>query len=110
CTGAIIQRYLGKLSGPLLDRIDLHIEVPAGPYQELRGKDGGVSSAAMRERVCAARDLQQRRGYYNAHIPAGELRKLCELDAAGERTPEKAGGRGGRGAGGADWVFEGGRN
>src|SRR5690242_12455445 len=69
CTGAIIQRYLGKLSGPLLDRIDLHIEVPAVPYQELRGKDGGVSSAVMRERVCAARDLQQRRGYYNAHIP-----------------------------------------
>ena len=90
CTGAIIQRYLGKLSGPLLDRIDLHIEVPAVPYQELRGKDGGVSSAAMRERVCAARDLQQRRGYYNAHIPAGELRKLCELDAAGERTLEMA--------------------
>src|SRR5216684_2963488 len=90
CTGAIIQRYLGKLSGPLLDRIDLHIEVPAVPYQELRGKDGGVSSAAMRERVCAARDLQQRRGYYNAHIPAGELRRLCELDAAGERTLEMA--------------------
>jgi magnesium chelatase family protein len=90
CTGAIIQRYLGKLSGPLLDRIDLHIEVPAVPYQELRGKDGGVSSAVMRERVCAARDLQQRRGYYNAHIPAGELRKLCELDAAGERTLEMA--------------------
>ena len=90
CTGAIIQRYLGKLSGPLLDRIDLHIEVPAVPYQELRGKDGGVSSAAMRERVCAARDLQQSRGYYNAHIPAGELRKLCELDAAGERTLEMA--------------------
>ena len=90
CTGAIIQRYLGKLSGPLLDRIDLHIEVPAVPYQELRGKNGGVSSAAMRERVCAARDLQQSRGYYNAHIPAGELRKLCELDAAGERTLEMA--------------------
>jgi magnesium chelatase family protein len=90
CTGAIIQRYLGKLSGPLLDRIDLHIEVPAVPYQELRGKNGGVSSAAMRERVCAARDLQQSRGYYNAHIPAGELRKLCELDAAGERTLEIA--------------------
>jgi magnesium chelatase family protein len=90
CTGAIIQRYLGKLSGPLLDRIDLHIEVPAVPYQELRGKNGGISSAVMRERVCAARDLQQSRGYYNAHIPAGELRRLCELDAAGERTLEMA--------------------
>src|SRR5882672_3835005 len=90
CTGAIIQRYLAKLSGPLLDRIDLHIEVPAVPYQELRGKDGGVTSADMRERVCAARELQQKRGYYNAHIPEGELRKLCELDAAGERTLEMA--------------------
>ena len=90
CTGAIIQRYMGKLSGPLLDRIDLHIEVPAVPYQELRGKDAQVSSGEMRERVCAARELQQSRGYYNAHIPAGELRKLCELDAAGERTLEMA--------------------
>jgi magnesium chelatase family protein len=90
CTGAIIQRYLGKLSGPLLDRIDLHVEVPAVPYQELRGKDSVVTSADMRERVCAARDLQQNRGYYNAHIPEGELRKLCELDAAGERTLEMA--------------------
>jgi magnesium chelatase family protein len=90
CTGAMIQRYLGKLSGPLLDRIDLHIEVPAVPYQELRGKDSVVTSADMRERVCAARDLQQKRGYYNAHIPEGELRKLCELDAAGERTLELA--------------------
>ena len=44
CTGGIIQRYLGKISGPLLDRIDLHIEVPAVPYQELRGKDDGASS------------------------------------------------------------------
>lgn len=90
CTGAIIQRYLGKLSGPLLDRIDLHIEVPSVPYQELRGKDGGMSSVHMRERVCTARELQQNRGYYNAHIPARELRKLCELDAAGERTLEMA--------------------
>jgi magnesium chelatase family protein len=90
CTGAIIQRYLGKLSGPLLDRIDLHIEVPAVPYQELRGKDGGVSSAEMRERVCATRAIQQARGYYNAHIPASDLRRLCELDAAGERTLEMA--------------------
>ena len=93
CTGAIIQRYLSKLSGPLLDRIDLHIEVPSVPYQELRGpagsgKNTGVSSAQMRERVCAARAVQQKRGYYNAHIPARDLRKLCELDAAGERTLE----------------------
>ena len=90
CTGAIIQRYLSKISGPLLDRIDLHIEVPAVPYQELRGRDEGASSTAMRARVAAARDIQQRRGFYNAHIPPRHLRKLCALDEAGERTLEMA--------------------
>jgi len=90
CTGAMIQRYLGKLSGPLLDRIDLHIEVPAVPYQELRGRDSGASSAEMRQRVCAARELQRSRGFYNADIPVNQLRKLCELDPAGERTLEMA--------------------
>jgi transposase len=48
------------VSGPLLDRIDLHIEVPAVPYKELRGRDHGVTSEQMRQRVAAARDLQQR--------------------------------------------------
>ncbi len=90
CTGAIIQRYMSKLSGPLLDRIDLHIEVPAVPYRELREKNGGVASSEMRQRVEEARELQRQRGFYNAHIPSRVLRKLCELDAAGERTLEMA--------------------
>ena len=90
CTGAIIQRYLGKVSGPLLDRIDLHIEVPAVAYQELRGSQQGQRSAEMRERVEAARRIQSERGFYNAHVPARELRKLCALDDAGERTLEMA--------------------
>jgi magnesium chelatase family protein len=95
CTGGIIARYLAKLSGPLLDRIDLHIEVPAVPYQELRAKNTNspaspVSTAQMRERVCAAREIQYRRGFYNSLIPSRELQKLCELDAAGERTLEMA--------------------
>ena len=51
CTGGIIQRYLGKICGPLLDRIDLHIEVPAVAYKELRGDDTGVTSAEIRARV-----------------------------------------------------------
>ena len=59
CTGAIIQRYLSKVSGPLLDRIDLHVEVPAVAYKELRGKDHGTSSAEMRARVEAARAIQR---------------------------------------------------
>jgi magnesium chelatase family protein len=90
CTGAQIQQYLGKISGPLLDRIDLHVEVPAVPYQELRGNDSGATSAEIRQRVVAARGIQHRRGFYNAHIPVGQLRKLCALDAAGERTLEMA--------------------
>jgi magnesium chelatase family protein len=90
CTGAMIQRYLGRISGPLLDRIDLHIEVPAVPYRELRGKDEGVSSAEIRGRVERARARQQARGFYNSRIPVRELRKLCTLDDAGERTLEMA--------------------
>jgi len=90
CTGAMIQRYLGKISGPLLDRIDLHIEVPAVPYQELRGTNTGSSSAEIAERVKRARAVATARGFYNAQIPARQLRKLCALDAAGERTLEMA--------------------
>jgi magnesium chelatase family protein len=90
CTGAIIQRYLSKVSGPLLDRIDLHIEVPAVAYKELRGKDTGVTSADMRARVEAARAIQHRRGFYNARIPSRLLRNICALDEAGERTLEMA--------------------
>jgi len=90
CTPGEIQRYLGKISGPLLDRIDLHIEVPAVPYKELRGKDGGTTSAEMRSRVQAARGIQQQRGFYNAQIPHASLRTLCALDESGERTLEMA--------------------
>jgi magnesium chelatase family protein len=90
CTGAIIQRYLSKVSGPLLDRIDLHVEVPAVPYKELRAKDSGTGSAEMRARVETARATQRDRGFYNAHIPARLLRKFCALDEAGERTLEMA--------------------
>jgi magnesium chelatase family protein len=90
CTGGIIQRYLAKISGPLLDRIDLHVEVPAVPYQELRGKDEGVTSAHIAAKVEAARVIQHARGFYNAHIPVRVLRSLCTLDDAGERTLEMA--------------------
>lgn len=90
CTGGIIQRYLGKISGPLLDRIDLHIEVPAVAYRELRGGDGGSTSAEIGARVQQARAVQSARGFYNAHIPVRQLRKLCALDEAGERTLEMA--------------------
>ena len=90
CTPAIIQRYLGKISGPLLDRIDLHVEVPAVAYKEMRGEAQGATSAQMRERIGRARAAQQARGYINSELPPSLVRKLCQLDDAGERTLELA--------------------
>jgi magnesium chelatase family protein len=90
CTPGIIQRYLAKVSGPLLDRIDMHIEVPAVPYKELRGKTDGTPSAEIRQRVEDARETQRRRGFYNSQIPHAQLRTLCALDESGERTLEMA--------------------
>jgi len=90
CTGAEVQRYLGKISGPLLDRIDLHIEVPAVAYKDLRSKQNGITSDEMRARVIEARRLQHERGYYNSEIPAPFVRRYCTLDEAGEQTLEMA--------------------
>src|SRR5207253_8016320 len=69
CTPGQIQQYLGKISGPLLDRIDIHVEVPAVPYKELRGTSSAESSSAIRARIERARAVQQARGYYNARMP-----------------------------------------
>ncbi len=90
CTPAIIQRYLGKISGPLLDRIDIQIEVPAVPYRELRAGEEAVSSADMRARAEEAAATQQKRGYSNSRMPTRAIRKDCALDETGERTLELA--------------------
>jgi magnesium chelatase family protein len=90
CTGAEVQRYLGKISGPLLDRIDIHVEVPAVPFKELRGEAAVDSSADICARVQTARRVQRARGHYNSRMPAPLVRKLCALDDAGERTLEMA--------------------
>ena len=90
CTPGIIQRYLGKISGPLLDRIDIHLEVPAVAYKELRGDHAGEGSAEIRRRVERVRAAQKARGYYNARLPSRLIRKHCVLDDAGERTLEMA--------------------
>ncbi len=90
CTPAIIQRYLGKISGPLLDRIDIQVEVPAVPYKELRGGEVTENSADMRARVERAREVQQVRGCTNARMPSRLIRQQCALDATGERTLEMA--------------------
>ena len=90
CTPATIQRYLGRISGPLLDRIDIHIEVPAVPYKELRSEASVENSATLRGRVAFARNKQAQRGCNNSALPPRVLRELCKLDPAGERTMELA--------------------
>ena len=90
CTPGQIQHYLGKISGPLLDRIDIHTEIPAVPFKELRGDSMAESSDAIRARVEAARAVQTARGFYNSRMPARDIRKICALDDAGERTLEMA--------------------
>jgi magnesium chelatase family protein len=88
CTVPQIERYMSKISGPLLDRIDIHIEVPAVPFRELSAGQGGTTSAAMRERVSAAREVQKTRfagttSRYNAHMSHRLITKHCKLDDAG---------------------------
>jgi len=61
CTPNAIERYLSRISGPLIDRIDIHVEVPPVPWRQLRGEHDGLSSIQMREQVVAARQVQRRR-------------------------------------------------
>jgi magnesium chelatase family protein len=79
-----------KISGPLLDRIDIHIEVPAVPFKELRKNSPAESSDEIRLRVEQARARQQARSTYNSRMPTRVIRKYCALDQAGERTLEMA--------------------
>ena len=87
CTPPQIDKYMGKVSGPLLDRIDLHIEVPAAEYKELASDVQGTSSAEMREQVASARHLQELRfrglpTEYNGQMKSREIREYCRLEAA----------------------------
>jgi magnesium chelatase family protein len=81
-----IQTYLGRISGPLLDRIDLHIEVPAVKFRDISSGANGESSAQIRERVIAARNRQQERFKdkpkitCNARMGTRELKQYCVLD------------------------------
>ncbi|MFZ0889205.1 MAG: YifB family Mg chelatase-like AAA ATPase [Candidatus Binataceae bacterium] len=95
CTPIAIQRYRSRISGPLLDRIDIHIEVPAVKYAELSDKGAGENSDAIRERVNRARQLQLarfagRQFYCNAQMTPRDLRAFCQLDGASERLLEIA--------------------
>lgn len=78
CTPDQIRRYRDRVSGPLLDRIDLHVEVPR---QSLKDLPQGESSANVRKRVLVARQVQERRGTINARLDVGGIREHCGLDA-----------------------------
>jgi magnesium chelatase family protein len=97
CTPPLIQRYVAKVSGPLLDRIDIHIEVPAVQYRELRGGAASESSAVIRGRVLKARERQRERFsgakekiYSNAQMGTRQIRAHCELGADAEKLLERA--------------------
>jgi magnesium chelatase family protein len=89
CTPMQIERYMGRISGPLLDRIDLHIEVPSVPYQELAATADGTSSGSMREQVNRARKAQKERfgpdsKRLNGRMTSKQLRRFCILDQEGK--------------------------
>ncbi len=79
---------MSKISGPLLDRIDIHIEVPAVPYKELTASSSGANSQTMRNQVTQAREIQRCRfgksaARQNAHMSHRQIREHCRLDEAG---------------------------
>ena len=97
CTPPLIQRYVAKISGPLLDRIDIHIEVPAVQYRELRGAAATETSATIRARVLEARQRQSARFtgakekvFANAQMGTRQIRAHCELASDAEKLLERA--------------------
>jgi len=95
CSEADVRRYHSRISGPLLDRIDLIVEVPALEYEELRRRTPSEPSAAIKQRVNAARQLQRERfggdgTMCNAHLGTKELRQFCALSPEGEELMHQA--------------------
>ena len=96
CTQQQIQRYLSRVSGPLLDRIDIHIEVPAVKYRDLSGKVLGEDSSTIRERVKRARSVQLKRFetlkhlFSNARMDSKEIRNFCTIDTRSEELLRNA--------------------
>ena len=89
CSFIQIRNYMSRISGPLLDRIDIHIEVPRVAYRELRDRRPGLGSKEMRQQVVAARERQSRRFgatrvSTNARMSNRQIHQFCELDADGE--------------------------
>ncbi|MDY5969293.1 MAG: YifB family Mg chelatase-like AAA ATPase [Bacteroidales bacterium] len=96
CAPGAVRKYLGKVSGPLMDRMDIHLEVIPVPFNELSKKSRGETSAVIRERVIAARNIQEERYrdwpgiHCNAQMTAKLFRKYCRLDAKGEERMKQA--------------------
>ncbi len=98
CSQPMIQRYMQKISGPLMDRIDIHIDVPAVNYKEMRSGTEPEASAEIRDRVIHAREMQLRRFasstkhriYSNAQMTSRHIRTFCELAVDCERLLERA--------------------
>lgn len=94
CTLGQIQKYMGRLSGPLLDRIDIHVEVDSVSYEDLRSEGKEESSAEVAKRVEAARHIQQRRfagkAFCNAHMDSEDIKSFCKLDEGGEKLLRQA--------------------
>ena len=95
CSSAMVTRYQKRISGPLMDRIDLHVEVPRVDYEKLSSTRRGEPSADVRARVEAARERQAQRfagtGFYaNADMGPGEVRQYCTLDETGRRLMKSA--------------------
>ncbi len=91
CTIPQIQRYRSRISGPLLDRIDIHVEVPAVKFKELTSERSGEPSAVVRERVQRAREIQLKRFarekhiFSNAHMESAQIRKYCRISEEGKQ-------------------------
>lgn len=95
CSPQQINRYRSRISGPLMDRIDIHVEVPAVPYKDLVGKVAAEPSAVIRARVSVAREIQAQRLsktkiHCNAQMASRHIRKWCEVDPASSRLLETA--------------------
>lgn len=96
CTPQMIQKYVSKISGPLLDRIDIHINVQAVKYKELSSTASGEPSADIRKRVVNAREIQLKRFagkknmYCNAHMQSKDIREYCKIDSASEELMKMA--------------------
>lgn len=96
CPPGAVQKYLNKVSGPLLDRIDLHVEVTPVAFSELSSQQKGEDSATIRERVIRAREIQtlrfkeQNSIYANAHMTSKQLREICVISSVGENLLKKA--------------------